>query len=308
MTITKELIAEVIQASQGFIDSEKCTAGKADLQLWLDVVYPELTLEMARMLLAGMEQEPVGDVVSWSRPGEERTCDIRWRRFDVAPGPLYAAPQSAPVVPDEIEPDDGNTFDYVDGWSACRAAMLQGAARPQNALQNIPENNPATQFKPVVQERTHFKQVADLYEMQFDDGRTMAYHTDAGKAVQWLNTCDGNKVQEYVKLERYQAAMLQAGNSPGIPDGWINCSERMPEVGEYVLCLDNGEKYQNCIPDHDDIYTASYCDRLGSFTTEYWGDHDWMSKRNPTHWAPLPDMPAAPQQEKTSTASNIDKR
>lgn len=33
----------------------------------------------------------------------------------------------APVsVPDEIEPDDGNTFDYVDGWNACRAAMLQG--------------------------------------------------------------------------------------------------------------------------------------------------------------------------------------
>ncbi|EMY1479338.1 DUF550 domain-containing protein [Salmonella enterica subsp. diarizonae serovar 50:k:z] len=30
------------------------------------------------------------------------------------------------VVPDEIEPDDGNTFDYVDGWNACRAAMLEG--------------------------------------------------------------------------------------------------------------------------------------------------------------------------------------
>ncbi|HAI5600165.1 TPA: hypothetical protein HJQ95_000100 [Escherichia coli] len=35
--------------------------------------------------------------------------------------------QPAPVVPDEIEPDDGNTFDYVDGWNACRAAMLHGA-------------------------------------------------------------------------------------------------------------------------------------------------------------------------------------
>lgn len=36
--------------------------------------------------------EPVADVVAWSSPDEERTCDIRWRRFDVAPGPLYAAP------------------------------------------------------------------------------------------------------------------------------------------------------------------------------------------------------------------------
>ncbi|EJH1358290.1 hypothetical protein NCR43_000902 [Escherichia coli] len=34
--------------------------------------------------------------------------------------------QPEPVVPDEIEPDDSNTFDYVDGWNACRAAMLKG--------------------------------------------------------------------------------------------------------------------------------------------------------------------------------------
>ncbi|EGI5857476.1 DUF550 domain-containing protein [Salmonella enterica subsp. enterica serovar Madelia] len=49
--------------------------------------------------------------------------------------------QPAPVVPDEIEPDDGNTFDYVDGWNACRAAMLQGVEQPQNARQNIPDGN-----------------------------------------------------------------------------------------------------------------------------------------------------------------------
>ncbi len=36
--------------------------------------------------------EPVADVVVWSSPNEERICDIRWRRFDVAPGPLYAVP------------------------------------------------------------------------------------------------------------------------------------------------------------------------------------------------------------------------
>lgn len=33
------------------------------------------------------------------------------------------------IVPDEIEPDDSNTFDYVDGCNACRAAMLQGGAK-----------------------------------------------------------------------------------------------------------------------------------------------------------------------------------
>ncbi|MDA4422046.1 DUF551 domain-containing protein [Escherichia coli] len=34
------------------------------------------------------------------------------------------AVQPALIVPAEIEPDDSNTFDYVDGWNACRAAML----------------------------------------------------------------------------------------------------------------------------------------------------------------------------------------
>lgn len=42
------------------------------------------------------EQEPVADVVAWRKEGEERTCDIRWRRHDVAPGPLYSVP---PLVP-----------------------------------------------------------------------------------------------------------------------------------------------------------------------------------------------------------------
>ena len=39
-----------------------------------------------------LNTEPVADVVAWNKEGEERTCDIRWRRFDVAPGPLYAFP------------------------------------------------------------------------------------------------------------------------------------------------------------------------------------------------------------------------
>lgn len=42
--------------------------------------------------------EPVADVVPWSSPNEERTCDIRWRRFDVAPGPLFRASPDPEVL------------------------------------------------------------------------------------------------------------------------------------------------------------------------------------------------------------------
>ncbi|WOU48700.1 hypothetical protein [Citrobacter portucalensis] len=53
--------------------------------------------------IAAFGAEPVADVVAWNREGEERTCDIRLRRFDLAPGPLFAVAQPAPVVPDERE-------------------------------------------------------------------------------------------------------------------------------------------------------------------------------------------------------------
>lgn len=47
-------------------------------------------------------------------------------------------PQPVPVVPEEIEPDSNNTYDYVDGWNACRAAMLQGA-EPVSQTYELPE-------------------------------------------------------------------------------------------------------------------------------------------------------------------------
>lgn len=58
-----------------------------------NVVLPaEEAEELARIALASLEAEPVADVVAWSSPNEERTCDIRWRRHEVEPGPLYTAP------------------------------------------------------------------------------------------------------------------------------------------------------------------------------------------------------------------------
>lgn len=51
------------------------------------------------------------------------------------------------IVPDEIEPDDSNTFDYVDGWNACRAAMLQGKVDDEVGSWNNHKNTPTA--KPV---------------------------------------------------------------------------------------------------------------------------------------------------------------
>ncbi|EEN1042889.1 DUF551 domain-containing protein [Salmonella enterica] len=87
-------------------------------------------------------------------------------------------------------------------------------------------NQPVSQTYELPQ--TQFEQVADLYEMQFDDGRTCAFHTDGTKAAQWLLTCDGNKVQEYVRIERYQEAVI--GNSPAIGIDMASEPDRSVEV------------------------------------------------------------------------------
>lgn len=50
------------------------------------------------------------------------------------------AAHAQPVIPDEIIPDQNNSYEYVDGWNAYRAAMLKAQ---QNEPQNIPENIPA---------------------------------------------------------------------------------------------------------------------------------------------------------------------
>ncbi|HGJ4860888.1 TPA: DUF551 domain-containing protein [Salmonella enterica subsp. enterica serovar 4,[5],12:d:-] len=196
-------------------------------------------------------------------------------------------------------------------------------------------NQPVSQTYELPQ--TQFEQVADLYEMQFDDGRTCAFHTDGTKAAQWLLACDGNKVQEYVRIERYQeavignspvqspidhgyrpececsgckataricaelnneeaeifadgynAAMQSFGNSeqlnsPVTPDGWISCSERMPDSKTGVLVArefgrkgDWRMKWGTYIPGHPDAQDGWIIPGAS-----------WL----PTHWMPLPEPP-----------------
>ncbi|EDS7120630.1 DUF551 domain-containing protein [Salmonella enterica subsp. enterica] len=115
-------------------------------------------------------------------------------------------------------------------------------------------NQPVSQTYELPQ--TQFEQVADLYEMQFDDGRTCAFHTDGAKAAQWLLACDGNKVQEYVRIERYQEALV--GNSPVTPDCWCRtCRPVTMSDMRFVVCPDCGNKRCPHANDHRNACTGS---------------------------------------------------
>ncbi|MDT7033403.1 hypothetical protein [Enterobacter hormaechei] len=80
ITITKERLLKIQQWRETY-------------GLGSNVVLPaEEAEELARIALASLEAEAVADVVAWSSPNEERTCDIRMRRHDIKPGSLYTAP------------------------------------------------------------------------------------------------------------------------------------------------------------------------------------------------------------------------
>lgn len=79
-----------------------------------------------------------------------------------------------------------------------------------------------------------------------------------------------------------RAAMLQAGNSPVSPDGWVSVSERMPEEGGRYWCY---------VEEQNSLGKSHYQWNC-SWNGEVWSDKALTGRV--THWMPLP---AAPQQE-----------
>ncbi len=239
--------------------------------------------------LASLEEDPVAWLHSDNGlgiPAITRSKNIAdsWLSKGWYVQPLYIA-KPVPVVPDARPSLNNGIVGFDEGWNACRAAMLYGAV-PASQAYKLPQ--------------TQFKQVADLYEMQFDDGRTCTFHTDAQKAVQWLQACDGNRVQEYVKLERLQNAL--SGNSPVTPDGWISCSERMPVIGELnwrtsfplLVTCEIG-----VIPAYYGFVSVNGDRHYGFMESLKYGDdngnhpqtNEYGLISNVAHWMPLPEPP-----------------
>ena len=160
------------------------------------------------------------------------------------------------------------------GWNAYRAAMLQGADRPQNEPQNIPENIPATQFKPVAdlygltsptggetsftfdaveardfidggwscQEYVELERFQEAITNHTEDKLAMVDHSgDSNNMVESVTTaCELRDVVDAIRNSGIAIdgekilAERDALNSPVIPDGWVACSERMPEDDDFV--------------------------------------------------------------------------
>ncbi|MDD8931937.1 DUF551 domain-containing protein [Escherichia coli] len=161
------------------------------------------------------------------------------------------------IVPDEIEPDDSNTFDYVDGWNTCRAAMLKGS-QPVSQTYKLPVNTPCQDAPAHI-----WLQTAGVWP---EDGE-----------LSELTWCSHNQHHDDTL---YVRADLVNGNSPVTPDGWISCSERMPEETGDIIVVSDGIVMSG----------ISYSRRDGFYMAALEYDDD-EPIGGVTHWMPLPEPP-----------------
>ena len=216
--------------------------------------------------LASLEAEPVAWVMAddlrdnaiVSTPAYPCLDDAKERTIGSLIA-LYAAPP-VPVIPaalPENDDEDGHDIDYLEpsevyalgrtaGWNACRAAMLHGA-EPVSQTYKLPP----------------------LSSSEVNDAAWKLHNmlTEHGP----LNGRQFNNLKGCF----YEALKVAMRNSPVTPDGWISCSERMPndaqwcvvntEYGYYVQCWSEGQGWLG-----DDI-SIPECDVI--------------------NWMPLPEPP-----------------
>ena len=277
-----------------------------------NVVLPaEEAEELARIALVSLEAEPVAKIIAHYPLG----VDVGKQKFVQAIGELpdfggylFAAPP-APVVPEEATPENVemlsgyvSTYKLTDSerdiaaeiWNACRTAMLQsGNFRESknsstNNFREIPEASTSSPVTPALLPGGFtIEEAKELHEDLVRSHISKALSGEKMKKkdrdadLRWIH---GVIVQAawFVKASLEQNAL--SGNSPVTPDGWISCSERIPDDKQYVWCWGKSYGWTEC-----DTFEGDYD----------WSRNKWWAVTDDgeepaskvTHWIPLPEPP-----------------
>ena len=302
--ITKELAKLFRKITNSEIDAE----GNAHV-----VLSPadSLLINNARIALASLEAEPVawahrlinkrnGVVHPWVY-GSAEACPSEGDIFNIEVMPLYTAPPAPVAVPEcfkrLLHHAYGMTMghDWNKGTMAghhraklcqavdeCRAAMLQGADGTLTNEGTMQLSGNSEQIEPV----SNRDELPLDYLQGHKDGLEWAAQLAEANHPQtgdWL-------YDDPIDLARAirkgpDMPTVQAGNSPVTPDGWVACSERMPEDEQEVLTRN---KMGHCFVSFFDEHSGLFFDRI-DVAAACCIEHILV-----THWMPLP---AAPQQE-----------
>ena len=277
-------------------------------------------MELARIALASLEAEPIGfrcrrndNLGDWSYVYHREPDDFE-RKHLVIEG-IYAAPP-APVVPEEATPENVemlsgyvSTYKLTDSerdiaaeiWNACRAAMLQSGNFREN------KNSSTNNFREIAETSTNYPAIpSEVLSAILKVARIRADFDDFDGDRRGIGDCLDEAEQELIVTINKYASQLAAEpiapndvreqtaipQVPVTPDGWISCSERMPEMGErqcYVLAADFKNNYPPSIPNTQvGVYGDWFND--GKPTWDDGGGEDLYLKEV-THWMPLPEPP-----------------
>ncbi|AMB54331.1 hypothetical protein AWB62_11395 [Escherichia coli] len=286
-----------------------------------NVVLPaEEAEELARIALAALEAEPIGfrcrrndNLGDWSYVYHREPDDFE-RKHLVIEG-IYAAPP-APVVPEEATPENVemlsgyvSTYKLTDSerdiaaeiWNACRAAMLQSGNFREN------KNSSTNNFREIAETSTNYPAIpSEVLSAILKVARIRADFDDFDGDRRGIGDCLDEAEQELIVTINKYASQLAAEPIatndvreqtavppvPVTPDGWISCSDRMPEMGErqyYVLAADFKNNYPPSIPNTQvGVYGDWFND--GNPTWDD-GDGEDLHLKEVTHWMPLPEPP-----------------
>ena len=266
-----------------------------------NVVLPaEEAEERARIALGSLEAEPVAYI--FKHPAGKLfwalTDESNKEQPDVIP--VYAD-SPAPVVPDEIDVNDvpravtyfkTHRDCYADGWNACRAAMLQSGNFREN------KNSSTNNFREIAETSTNYPVIpSEVLSAIREVAKIRADFDDFDGDRRGIGDCLDEAEQELIVTINKYASQLAAEpiapndvreqtaipQVPVTPDGWISCSERMPNTKTAVLVAvefdrkgDWRMKWATYIPGHPDA------------------NDGWIipgASWKPSHWMPIPEPP-----------------
>ncbi|ENI8029905.1 DUF551 domain-containing protein [Escherichia coli] len=308
-TITREQALKIIEAADEVISAlagtnEDVHPGSDNmLRLWDDLndryAPPEIVRELARIVLASLEAEPVlyqsctrptwNSGVPWTEWKERsRECYEDDLRFTDTPDhagwiykcrKLYTTPP-APIALEAIE----NAIEYIRSiafhideddyhgkhiayFMRQALAWLEGHSCSDDRLGKA-ENHP----------------VRGNQDTESNRGNEWTGNPDIDNAILMLDRIDTLESCDDDRIEAVKAVLRRlTGNYPVTPDGWISCSERMPDSKTAVLVArefdrkgDWRMKWATYIPGHPDA------------------NDGWIipgASWKPSHWMPLPEPP-----------------
>ncbi|CAM7293190.1 DUF551 domain-containing protein [Escherichia coli] len=258
-----------------------------------NVVLPaEEAEELARIALASLEAEPIGEV-SEKRLGlvMDGTVDLGGKStYRIIKGektmkllPLGTKFYTAPPAPIALEAIE-NAIEYIRSiafhideddyhgkhiayFMRQALAWLEGHSCSDDRLGKA-DNQP----------------VRGNQAAESNRGNEWTGNPDIDNAIIMLDRIDTAESYDDDRIEAVKAVLRRlAGNSPVTPDGWISCSERMPDSKTAVLVArefdrkgDWRMKWATYIPGHPDA------------------NDGWIipgASWKPSHWMPLPEPP-----------------